>query len=588
MLLRILISLPLSLIASLFLFSNALPVQTLELKELTPDNFKEQTATGFWFIEHYSPYCGHCRKFAPTWEKLVEDMVTEIPSLNFAQVNCVVHGDLCNANDIRGYPTMLFFSDGKITDEYKGSRALPDLKDWLKSRAPSTPPSSPSPPPPPSPPSPPVVSKPAPNQLGEVVSVTAKTFGHMLAEGPAFVKFFAPWCGHCKKLAPTWKQLAKHMQGKLTVAEVNCDDESALCAAHGIKGYPTLMFFAEGSSTGVEYTAGRKFDQLKAFSDKAAGAGVHTLESDTALDNHIESNDVVYLLLLNSPSESVLQSIKNAAGALLGQPVIYTSSSPALLTRFKLSAVQPYHLLAFKGHSTTPTSVYVPNGSKTTPKEWLLSNRVPPFLELTQDSFQSVMNAPHAPLVLIAASAASSVKAIESRIRDLSAIWRSRTHGSGVTSGREVVFTWMDVGVSGDWMKNMYGVDVAKAKAAEGMENVQVVLADHRNLVYYPKSRKGELINLASSTSVFDAIEDAASGKSSYVHSENAIERFARYVNNHIRSLELYVTTYPLRSVFFLLASVALIFYALFRFVGGSTGGMERDWERRGKEGRLD
>jgi Thioredoxin len=45
------------------------------------------------FIEHYSPYCHHCRDFAPTWTKLVEDIGSlEDPGISFAQVNCATHG----------------------------------------------------------------------------------------------------------------------------------------------------------------------------------------------------------------------------------------------------------------------------------------------------------------------------------------------------------------------------------------------------------------------------------------------------------------------------------------------------------------
>ena len=41
---------------------------------------------------------------------------------------------------------------------------------------------------------------------------------------PWFVKFYAPWCGHCKKLEPVWADMAKQLKGKVNVAEVNCED----------------------------------------------------------------------------------------------------------------------------------------------------------------------------------------------------------------------------------------------------------------------------------------------------------------------------------------------------------------------------
>ena len=90
-LLSVIRDLPLSvLVTSFALASLALP--TVRTAELTPDTFKESTAKGLWFVEHFSPHCSHCRNFAPTWDKLVVDMEKETPSVNLAQVNCMLYG----------------------------------------------------------------------------------------------------------------------------------------------------------------------------------------------------------------------------------------------------------------------------------------------------------------------------------------------------------------------------------------------------------------------------------------------------------------------------------------------------------------
>jgi len=85
------LSLPRSLVtAALFvLAATAVPVSSTEL---TPDNFDETVSKGLWFIEHFSPYCSHCKHFKPTWEQLVVEAKTEIPLVNMATVDCIMYG----------------------------------------------------------------------------------------------------------------------------------------------------------------------------------------------------------------------------------------------------------------------------------------------------------------------------------------------------------------------------------------------------------------------------------------------------------------------------------------------------------------
>ena len=78
------------LLTSLAITCGAVPVSTEQV--LTPENFQTSIAHGVWFIEHYSPYCGHCRQFAPTWDELVKIGEADVPTINLAQVNCAVHG----------------------------------------------------------------------------------------------------------------------------------------------------------------------------------------------------------------------------------------------------------------------------------------------------------------------------------------------------------------------------------------------------------------------------------------------------------------------------------------------------------------
>lgn len=80
------------------------------------------------------------------------------------------------------------------------------------------------------------------------------------------VKFFAPWCGHCKAMKPAWDQLMAEFAGSKTVcvADVDCTASGkSLCEAHGVQGYPTLK---QGDPSALEnYEGGREFEELKTF-----------------------------------------------------------------------------------------------------------------------------------------------------------------------------------------------------------------------------------------------------------------------------------------------------------------------------------
>ena len=78
-------------------------------------------------------------------------------------------------------------------------------------------------------------------------------------------------CGHCKKLAPIWTQLAAQMQHKLTIAEVNCEAYEGLCRGEGVPGFPQLIYYGGKGQGKVEYTSGRKLEQLRAFAEKVSG-----------------------------------------------------------------------------------------------------------------------------------------------------------------------------------------------------------------------------------------------------------------------------------------------------------------------------
>ena len=83
-----------------------------------------------------------------------------------------------------------------------------------------------------------------------ILQVTDESFQSDVlgADKPVLVDFWAEWCGPCKAIAPALESLAETMEGKLTVAKVNIDDNPQTPSTYNVRGIPTLIIF-QASST---------------------------------------------------------------------------------------------------------------------------------------------------------------------------------------------------------------------------------------------------------------------------------------------------------------------------------------------------
>ncbi|KAF4574508.1 hypothetical protein EYR36_005850 [Pleurotus pulmonarius] len=576
--------LPLSVLIATLAFTAALPVKATLL---TPDNFNDTVAKGVWFVEHFSPYCHHCRDFAPTWERLAKDVEgNPNPGIHLAQVDCAAYGDLCDEHNVKGYPQMNLYQDGEYKEYYRGVRDYDLLTAYITKHAqpgPSTEPQTHVAAP---------VETEEPAKLlgttGRVIELNEQNFESVVGEGATFVKFFAPWCGHCKKLAPSWTQLAKHMQDKINIAEVNCDEHGALCKSQGVEGYPMLAFYPTGVASKAEYNQGRKLDQLKAFAEKASAPALQPIHA-TALADKVAESPVIYLLLLHDSNSELLKTMGKVAQVLLGSPPVYSTTAPELYEKYKVPSWAPWAILAFKDHDASwPTSQFLGPPShdaasiQTTVTPWLLSNRLPTTAELTQDSFQGIMNAPHSPLVVIAAVTKANSAKVAEKLRNIGSKWRVklRAHDTASAGNRDVVFALMDAERWKDWMKSMYSI-----KAGDG-EEVPIVIADHKNLIYYDVDENSQTLKLTS-TSLFAAVDSIHKNRLSYKHSENAVERIARYLNGKMMSLEHFVKTHPYYTITIVIGSMVALFLWLKRLVADDVYDIREQGQLR-KGDRLD
>lgn len=105
---------------------------------------------------------------------------------------------------------------------------------------------------------------------GEVAVVVGKTFNAIVKDSSksVFLKVYAPWCGHCKKLAPIWDELATHYADREDVVIAKMDYTVNEHKELAITGFPTLLWYGKGEDTASEdYKGGRDFEAFKAFID---------------------------------------------------------------------------------------------------------------------------------------------------------------------------------------------------------------------------------------------------------------------------------------------------------------------------------
>jgi len=102
----------------------------------------------------------------------------------------------------------------------------------------------------------------------DIVYVTDDSFEDdvLKSEIPVLVDYWAEWCGPCKMIAPILEEIVGEYTGKLKVAKLNIDENSATPPKFGIRGIPTLMIFKDGDVEATKVGALSK-SQLTAFID---------------------------------------------------------------------------------------------------------------------------------------------------------------------------------------------------------------------------------------------------------------------------------------------------------------------------------
>lgn len=98
----------------------------------------ERTEHGMWVVKFYAPWCSHCKRMAPAYERLAvrhnDEKGSRTASVTVAQVDGTTESALLKRYDIQGYPSILFFSEGRRIATYKGPRTYEGFVEFVESQ----------------------------------------------------------------------------------------------------------------------------------------------------------------------------------------------------------------------------------------------------------------------------------------------------------------------------------------------------------------------------------------------------------------------------------------------------------------------
>eukprot|EP00668_Euglena_longa_P000840 GGOE01001012.1.p1 GENE.GGOE01001012.1~~GGOE01001012.1.p1 ORF type:complete len:488 (+),score=121.41 GGOE01001012.1:1188-2651(+) len=141
--------------------------------------------------------------------------------------------------------------------------------------------------------------------LANVETLTETNFDEFISQNElVLVEFYAPWCGHCKRLEPEYERAAKELAGQGPVlAKVDATAEKSLGERFDVEGYPTLKVFHSGNPS--PYEGGRTAKDIVAFMKKQAGPAVKLLDTADTLAEFIpkqQSDDPVVVAFADADS----------------------------------------------------------------------------------------------------------------------------------------------------------------------------------------------------------------------------------------------------------------------------------------------
>ncbi|KAF9586751.1 hypothetical protein BGW38_000002 [Lunasporangiospora selenospora] len=331
-------------------------VQASEVsKNLDSTSFDSYIAEGATFVKFYSPECVHSQKLAPTWEQVASEHQgwEKTRGFKFGEVDCLTNSDICEDNDVTSYPTMKVFYKGKPVSRYSKKRTAEVLGEFVAAMSAeyinvAEDVNSKE------------VGEVKVNALGKVITLDQESYDRRIKHGPWFIEYYAPWCGHCKALAPVWELLAEELQGKVNVGKVDCTKNEDICRKNPVPGFPTLLLHQYGRS--IEFRKKRTPEGLIEFALGAINPSIEQVEL-AQIPLIKATNDVSFIYMYDDHTDSKITNIMEKQSQIYYEQInIYGSKDSALadklsVPRPSLVVLKDNHQIRYEGSLTDDQAI---------------------------------------------------------------------------------------------------------------------------------------------------------------------------------------------------------------------------------------
>ncbi|GAA5813259.1 hypothetical protein MFLAVUS_006734 [Mucor flavus] len=432
--------------------------QAINLKELDPKAI-EAKKEGALFVEYYSPDSSLCNDFEPKWNQLVKSH----PDASFGKLNCVKYKDYCSERGIDRVPSVQTKFNGGHWTDYAGDFSLDDVNDFV------------------------IKNDHQRNKHGESIELTSsKQIRDIIdSKEPWFVKFYAPWCGHCKHLKPVWAQLAKNLKNKVNIAEVNCEDSKDLCKEFKVTGLPTLSFFVHGAN--LKYNGERKLEKLEEYAREMAGSPVRTVKDDDKLQDLLKQQDVNFVYI-RDPKNDVheMSFLETVAPGFMETIPFFTTTDKRSALRFNLGA------------EDLPAAVIVKDGTFEQFKggikdlaAWLIKESKPLVTRVLPHNSNQIMKGRQ--MVVLGITKPDDSDS-EWKLREMARIYKNE-HG-----GNNLTFALLDGKLWGSFISRAYGIQSNKLPA--------IIVLDPQSELYYDHHANKKKFSFESPDDILESIKN--------------------------------------------------------------------------------